>query len=105
MKRGDIWLVALDPTVGSEIRKTRPCLIVSPDDLNGRRRTLLVAPMTSHGRSAPFKVALHFRQVDGFVLPDRLRTVDRQRLSKRLGAVEASVLDEVLSVLREMFSA
>ncbi|WP_375382803.1 type II toxin-antitoxin system PemK/MazF family toxin [uncultured Sphingomonas sp.] len=103
MKRGDIWLCMLDPTVGSEIRKTRPCLIVSPDLLNGRLHTVIVAPLTSGGRPSRFRVAVTFQNVLGLILPDQLRTLDKARLVKRLGRVDAEVLDGTLAVLGEMF--
>ena len=95
----------LDPTVGSEIRKTRPCLIVSPDDLNARLRTLVIVPLTSGSRLTRFRVPVTFEGRDGLLLPDQLRTVDRQRLVKRLGVVDETALSEVLRILREMFGA
>ena len=105
MKRGDVWLCTLDPTMGSEIRKTRPCLIVSPDPLNGRLHTVIVAPLTSGGRPSRFRVAVTFQNVPGLILPDQLRTLDKARLVKRLGRVDAEVLDGTLAVLAEMFKA
>ena len=102
--RGEVWLVSLDPTVGSEIRKTRPCLIVSPDQLNGRLRTVVVAPLTTGSRPAPFRVQATFQGKEGLILPDQLRTVDRRRLVKRLGVVEAETLAAGLAVLRELFA-
>ena len=103
MKRGEIWLATLDPTIGGEIRKTRPCLIVSPDELNAHLRTVIVAPMTSGSRPAPFRVAITFRRKQGLVLPDQLRTLDKTRLVKRLGKADAPTLGAVLTVLGEMF--
>ena len=103
VKRGEIWLAALDPTVGSEIRKTRPCLIVSPDELNAHLRTLVVAPLTSGSRPAPFRVPIRFQGKDGLVLPDQMRTLDRRRLVKRLGAAKPETVKAVLAVLRELF--
>lgn len=104
MKRGEIWLCKLDPTVGSEIRKTRPCVIVSPDEMNAGLQTVLVAPMTSGGRSSPFRVLISFDDVEGKILPDQMRALDRRRLVKRLGAVDQQTLAPLLNVLREMFS-
>lgn len=102
--RGDVWLAALDPTVGSEIPKTRPCLIVSPDELNLHSRTFIVAPMTTGSRSSPFRVALRFKGKDGLILTDQLRTLDRARLVKRVGRADAGTLAAVLRVLGEMFA-
>lgn len=103
MRRGEIWLCRLDATVGSEIRKTRPCLIVSPDELNERLQTVIVAPLTSGGRSAPFRVPIRFRKVDGLVLPDQTRSLDRRRLVKRLEAIEQDKLKAVLAVITTLF--
>ena len=102
VKRGDVWLCALDPTVGSEIQKTRPCVIVSPDELNGRLRTVIVAPMTTGSRPAPFRVAVTFQGKDGLILPDQLRTVDRERLVKRRGTIDAGTLAALTRVMVEM---
>lgn len=104
MKRGEVWLCTLDPTVGSEIRKTRPCLIVSPDDLNHRLQTIIVAPLTSGGRPARFRVETTFRGAAGLVLPDQVRAVDRRRAVKRLGTVDGATLRTVLDILGEMFA-
>ena len=89
VRRGEVWLVALDPTVGSEIRKTRPALVVSPPELNDHLRTALVAPMTTRARPAPFRVPVAFAGKRGLILLDQLRTVDKQRLQRRVGAVDA----------------
>jgi mRNA interferase MazF len=104
MKRGEVWLAALDPTVGSEIRKTRPCLIVSPDELNAHLRTAVVLPLTTGSRPAPFRVPVRFEGKEGLLLPDQMRTLDRRRLVKRLGAVEKETLTAALAVLRELFA-
>ena len=103
VKRGDVWLAALDPTVGSEIQKTRPCLIVSPDELNAHLRTVIVAPMTTGSRPAPFRVPVRFKGKEGLVLPDQMRTLDKARLVKRLGKVDAETGAAVQRVLMEMF--
>lgn len=95
----------LDPTVGSEIQKTRPCLIVSPDDLNQRSATIIVAPLTSGSRPTRFRVTARFRGKDGLILPDQVRALDRQRLVKRLGVIETPTLVAVLDVFTEMFAA
>lgn len=104
MKRGEVWLCTLDPTVGREIQKTRPCLIVSPDELNRRSPTIIVASLTSGSHPMRFRVPVRFRNNDGLILPDQIRTLDRQRIVKRLGAVDAATLSAVLSVLTEMFA-
>ncbi|MES2097953.1 MAG: type II toxin-antitoxin system PemK/MazF family toxin [Pseudomonadota bacterium] len=103
VKRGEVWLAALDPAVGSEIQKTRPCLIVSPDEMNAHLRTAIVAPMTTGSRPAPFRVAVTFQRKAGLILPDQMRTIDRNRLVKRMGRVDAATLRAVLEVLGEMF--
>lgn len=104
LARGDVHLVVLDPTVGSEIRKTRPCLIVSPDELNQHLRTVIVVPMTTGGQAYPWRVACRFQNRLGFVALDQLRTVDRERLAKRLGRLSAATTTEVLDTLQEMFA-
>lgn len=103
-KRGEVFLVGLDPTRGAEIQKARPCLVVSPDELNSHLRTAIIAPMTTVGRDLPFRVACRFENKAGHVVLDQLRTVDRDRLVKRLGRVGPGTLEKVLSVLQEMFS-
>lgn len=104
MKRGEIWLVALDPTVGSEIQKTRPCVIVSPAELNDSLRTVIVVPMTSQGFSAPFRVPVTHGGKKGLIVLDQMRTVDKTRLVKKSGAVTAKTLTAVLSTLQEVFT-
>lgn len=103
VKRGEVWLCALDPTVGSEIRKTRPCVIVSPDELNDRLRTAIVAPMTTGSRPAPFRVVVTFQGKAGLILPDQLRRVDRDRLVNRIGKVGSETLEIVLRTITAMF--
>ena len=103
-RRFDVVLVALDPTLGSEIRKTHPCVVVSPDEMNRPLRTAIVAPMTSGSRPSPFRVACTFEGTDGFVVLDQLRTVDRERVVRRLGQIDAAAADNVLARLQEMFA-
>jgi mRNA interferase MazF len=103
VSRGDVWLANLDPTVGSEIRKTRPCLVISPPELHDHLRTVLSAPMTTAGRPAPFRIPIRFRGLDGLVLLDQVRVLDKSRLVRRLGAVEPAILDATLECLRRMF--
>ncbi|MFT4192578.1 MAG: type II toxin-antitoxin system PemK/MazF family toxin [Comamonas sp.] len=104
VQRGEIWLVNLDPTVGSEIRKSRPCVVVSPPELHDHLRTVIVAPMTSKGFAAPFRVPVTHAGTKGLILLDQVRTVDQQRLAKRLGTVPAKTLGAALACLREVFS-
>ena len=104
VQRFDVWLVNLDPTIGSEIRKTRPALIVSPDDMNAHIATVIIAPLTTKGREYPTRVPCVFQGKSGQVVLDQLRTVDKQRLVKRLGEVDAATADTVLSVLAELFA-
>ncbi len=102
--RGEVHLVRLDPTLGSEIRKTRPCLVVSPDELNQHLRTVIVAPMTTAGLAYPWRVPCRFQRRAGFVVLDQLRTVDRARLIRRLGRLTPEAVAEVLQRLQEMFA-
>lgn len=103
VKRGGVHLVRLDPTVGSEVRKTRPCLVVSPDELNEHLRTVIIAPMTSGGHAYPWRVPCRFQNRAGYVALDQLRTVDDARLVKRLGQLSAVTTTAVLDTLQEMF--
>ena len=104
IKRGEIWIVKLDPTVGSEIRKTRPCVIVSPPEIHDHLHTAIIAPLTSRGFSAAFRIAVRHAGRDGTILLDQIRTVDKSRLTKRVGGLAPSVLSVVLAALTEMFS-
>lgn len=103
-RRFDVYLVSLDPTVGSEIRKTRPCAVVSPDEMNRHIRTVIVAPMTTQGKPYPTRVACRFRGKGGRIVLDQLRTVDTQRLVKKLGMLDTGAQSEALRVLSEMFA-
>ena len=104
MKTGEIWLANLDPTVGSEIQKTRPCVVISPDEMNDHLRTVIVAPMTTGSRPAGFRVALTFQGQQGLILLDQLRTLDGARLVKRLGALRPATLAGTLQTLQAMFA-
>jgi mRNA interferase MazF len=101
--RGDVYLVDLEPTRGSEIQKTRPCLVVSPDELNHHLRTVIVAPMTTGGHSYPWRVDCRFRNRAGRIALDQLRTVDRERLVRRTGSLNENTVTVVLAKLGEMF--
>ncbi|CAB3769160.1 type II toxin-antitoxin system PemK/MazF family toxin [Paraburkholderia solisilvae] len=103
VERGEVWLVALDPTVGSEIQKTRPCVVVSPPEMNEYLNTVIVAPMTTGSRPAPFRVGLTFARKRGLILLDQIRTVDKERLIKRTGAISDQALMSALDRLREIF--
>jgi mRNA interferase MazF len=105
MKTGEIWLAQFDPTVGSEIRKTRPCVVVSPDEMNAHLRTVIVAPMTTGSRPAAFRVPLTFQGKHGLIVLDQLRPLDRARLLKRLGSLRAPTLALTLQTLQDMFAA
>ena len=104
VQRGDVYLIELNPTRGREIRKTRPCVVVSPNDLNAHMGTFIVAPLTTGSHLYPFRIGCRFAGKDGHVVLDQLRTVDRSRLVKRLGAVTAPTLAKILGVLQEMFA-
>lgn len=104
VRRFEVWLVTLDPTVGSEIRKTRPALIVSPDEMNAHIATVIIAPMTTKGRPNPTRVPCSFQGKSGQVVLDQLRTVDKARLAKRLGQLDEKTADAVLDTLAELFA-
>jgi len=104
MNRFDVFLVNLDPTIGHEIKKTRPCLIISPNEMNRFIATVIIAPMTSKGRDYPSRVDCTFRGIQGQIVLDQVRTVDKLRLVKRLGAISENTQQKVLQVLNEMFA-
>ncbi len=104
VSRGDLYLVSLNPTRGSEIRTMRPCVVISPDELNAHLHTFIVAPLTTGGHRYPFRVRCRFEDRDGHVVVDQLRAVDRDRLVKHLGVLDEDTLVEVLSVLQAMFA-
>lgn len=103
-KRFEVYLVNLDPTVGSEIQKRHPCLIVSPDEMNRHIATVIVAPMTTQGKTYPTRVACRFQGKAGLIVLDQIRTVDKTRLTKRLGKLDDKTAQAVLRVLGEMFA-
>ena len=98
----DVYLINLDPTVGHEIKKSRPCLIISPNEINHNIDTIIIAPMTTKSREYPTRVKLKFENKEGWIVLDQIRTVDKIRLLKRLGHVENKIIKEVKKVLREM---
>lgn len=103
-KRFEVYLINLDPTVGSEIKKIRPCLVISPNEMNAHIATVIVAPMTTHGRAYPTRVSCKFQGRDGQVVLDQIRTVDKTRLVKKLGTISAAAQKVTLAVLAEMFA-
>lgn len=105
VKRFEVHLVNLDPTLGSEIRKARPCLVISPDEMNRYLATVIVAPVTTKGRDYPTRVPCTFKGEEGQVVLDQLRTVDKVRLVQKLGKIDAKTQKEVLALLTEMFAA
>jgi len=104
VRRGDVFLVDLNPTRGGEIRKRRPCLVVSPNELNAHLRTFVVAPLTTGGHPYPFRVPCRFSRKAGLVVLDQIRAVDQEHLVRRVGRISPSTLANALSVLQEMFA-
>lgn len=104
VKRGEVWLVNLDPTVGSEIQKTRPCVVISPPEMHDYLRTAIVAPMTTGSRPAPFRIAVRHGGKRGLILLDQIRTIDKTRLVKRAGVIAPAVLRATLTALAEIFA-
>ena len=104
VRRGEVYLIDLEPSRGGEIRKTRPCAVVSPDELNASLTTFIVAPLTTGGHAYPFRLACRFQGKSGFLVLDQIRTVDRARLVKRLGQLGPTVLGEALVTLQNMFA-
>ena len=105
VKRFDVYLVALDPTMGAEIQKTRPCLIISPDDMNQYLATAIVAPMTTKGKNYPTRITCRFQGKQGQIVLDQIRTVDQTRLIKHLGRISPTTQKAVLAVLADLFAA
>jgi mRNA interferase MazF len=104
VKRFEVYLVGLDPTMGSEIRKTRPCLVLSPDEMNRSIATVIVAPMTTKGKDYPTRVSCTFKQKHGQVVLDQIRTVDKSRLVQKIGVISQETQSRVLSILAEIFA-
>jgi len=104
VKRFDVYLVNLDPTVGFEIQKTRPCLVVSPDEMNRNIRTVIIAPMTSANKDYPTRISCKFKKKQGQIVLDQIRTIDKTRLIKRLGTIDSTAQLDVVSILQRMFA-
>jgi len=104
VKRFDVHLVNLDPTIGSEIKKTRPCLVISPDEMNRNIRTVIIAPMTSAKKEYPTRVPCTFQKKKGHVVLDQLRTIDKSRLIRKLGTIDANAQLDVISTLQMLFA-
>lgn len=104
-RRGDVYLIALDPTLGREIKKTRPCVVVSPDELNRHLSTFIVAPLTTGAFDYPFRIACRFQKKDGHIVLDQIRTIDRRRLVRHMGRISEPALGKALGTLREMFAS
>ncbi|GHV77042.1 mRNA interferase [Spirochaetia bacterium] len=102
MEQYDIWLVNLDPTIGHEIQKTRPCVIISPDEMNHHLKTIIVAPMTTKAHGYPMRVKMTFQKKSGWIVLDQIRTIDKIRMMKKLGALNSNKTAEVKQVLLEM---
>ena len=105
VKRFDVYLINLEPTLGSEIRKTRPCAVISPNEMNRHVRTVIVAPMTTKGSSYPSRVDCNFRGKSGLIILDQIRSIDKSRLAKKMGTLSPSAQSKVIAVLQEMFAA
>ena len=104
IKRFDVYLINLDPTIGSEIKKTRPCVVISPDEMNLYIKTVIIAPMTTKGKNYPTRIACKLQGKQGQIVLDQIRTVDKVRLVKRVGQIDSKTKTEVLAKLQEMFS-
>ena len=104
VKRFDVYLISLDPTIGSEIQKTRPCLVISPDEMNRHIKTVIVAPMTSTEKKYPTRVTCKFKKKQGQIVLDQIRTLDKSRLIKKLGTIDSKAQLEVISTLQRLFA-
>jgi mRNA interferase MazF len=104
IRRFEVYLINLDPTIGKKIKKTRPCLIISPDDMNKYISTVIIAPMTTKGRNYPTRIACQFEGKDGQIVLDQIRTIDKVRIIRKLGKINTSIQKEVLTTLIELFS-
>jgi mRNA interferase MazF len=98
----DVYLITLDPTIGHEIKKTRPCLVISPEEMNDNLQTVIIAPMTTKSHDYPTRIKVDFQNKSGWIVLDQIRTVDKRRLTKRLGAIDKRVVQRVKSAIKEM---
>ncbi len=105
VNRFDVYLINLDPTIGSEIQKTRPCLIISPDEMNRNIRTVIIAPMTTAGKDYPTRIECNFKDKKGQIVLDQIRTIDKTRLIKNIGTVDSETQLKVLAVLQRLFAS
>lgn len=104
VKRFDVYLVNLDPTIGSEIKKTRPCLVISPDEMNRNIRTVIIAPMTSAQKDYPTRISCTFKKKQGQIVLDQIRTIDKVRLIKKLGTIDSRSQLDTISILQKLFA-
>ena len=104
VNRFDVYLINLDPTVGSEIKKIRPCLVISPDEMNRHIRTVIVSPMTTAGKEYPTRISCTFKKKKSQIVTDQIRTIDKSRLIKRLGTIDPNTQLEVIAVLQRLFA-
>ncbi len=104
VRRGEIWLVNLDPTVGSEIQKSRPCVIISPPEMHNHLRTVIIAPMATGNKAAPFRIPVAHGGKQGLILLDQIRTVDKTHLASKFGALDSKTLDATLQTLQQVFA-
>ena len=104
VNRFDVYLINLDPTVGSEIQKTRPCVVISPDEMNRHIHTVIVAPMTTAGKEYPSRIACDFKEKKGHIVLDQIRTIDKKRLVQKLGSVDSETQLKIISVLQRLFA-
>ena len=102
MKQYDVFLISLDPTIRHEIKKARPCVIISPDEMNKYISTIIVAPMTSRSHSYPTRIPIKFKGKEGWVVLDQIRSVDKRRLIKKLGRIDQETINTIKSIIREM---
>ena len=102
IKQYHVYLINLDPTVGHEIQKTRPCIVISPDEMNENIKTIIIAPMTTKSHKYPTRISLHFQKQKGFIVLDQIRTIDKKRIIKELGKINNKIVSEIKSVLQEM---
>ena len=104
VRRGEVWLAALDPAIGSEIQKTRPCVIVSPAEIHDYLKTVIIAPMTTGNKPAPYRIPITFQDKEGLILLDQMRSIDKTRLIKKMGEATDTTLSQTLETLQNVFA-